>query len=206
MRRIGLSALLMPTIVLSAACSGGESAAGDSTTTVESPTDSTAVTEELDLESFMAENGVDIASISKTLEESTLYSTFFEVLSEAELNSLLDGEGPFTVFVPSNAAFKKLPDGTLDKLLLPENRETLLEILKFHIVEGEYRIPDIANGSLTSLQGAPISVEYFETTNFMETLKINGKFVVIPNIKATNGTMHIINWIMLPPGVDLSAL
>lgn len=156
MRRIGLSALLMPTVVLSAACSGGESTAGDSTTTVESPTDSTAVTEELDLESFMAENGADIASISKTLEGSTLYSTFFEVLSEAELNSLLDGEGPFTVFVPSNAAFKKLPDGALDKLLLPENRETLLEILKYHIAEGEYRIPDITNGDLTSMEGSPI--------------------------------------------------
>lgn len=193
-------------MVVLAACGGGEAGGEDSTTTLGATTDSTVATDELDLESFLAENGVENGTIAKFLEDSTLYSTFFDVLSEAESISMFDGEGPYTVFVPANAAFKKLPDGVLEKLLLPENRETLLAILKYHIVEGEYRIPDITNGDLTSMEGSPISVEYFQTTNFMETLKVNGEFVVIPNLKATNGTMHIINWLMLPPGVDLDAL
>ncbi|MFM7870321.1 MAG: fasciclin domain-containing protein, partial [Actinomycetota bacterium] len=103
-RGIGVSAA-----VVLAACGGGEAGKENSSTTVPASTGPTAPTEQSDLEAFLDDNEVESRTISKILETSKLYSTFFEVLSEAELTSLLDGSGPFTVFVPARGAFTSLP-------------------------------------------------------------------------------------------------
>lgn len=140
------------------------------------------------------------------LKDNDMFSTLLKAVTEAGLTDLLEGDQPLTIFAPVNKAFDDLPDGVLEKLLKPENRDVLLQILKYHIVEGNYRAPDIPKGDLTTLQGSPVSVEAFATDDFTKLLMVNGKYSLIPNMEATNGTIHLINWIMLPPGIDLDAL
>jgi uncharacterized surface protein with fasciclin (FAS1) repeats len=168
-----------------------------------SSTETTTGSDESGLGSLAGDLGGTITTI---LEESSLYSTMFAALTAVELDKLLDGEGPYTLFTPANKAFNDLPEGVLDKLLLPENRETLLKILEYHILEGDYRIENLSSGSFDSLEGSPVDIEVTESINFNEVLKVNGKFVIIPNLRLTNGTIHVINWIMLPPGIDLDSL
>lgn len=206
MQAIGMSA-----VVALSACGGGES--GDVATTTQGVTTDSAVdttqTPDSTLspeDAFLEDVGYEGGTIATILGNSDLYSTVTELLDETGLLEMFDGTGPFTFFVPVNKAFDDLPDGVLEKLLLPENRETLIEILKYHVVEGDHRLANLTNGELTTLQGAKVSVEVSSSMNVMEVLKVNGRFVVVPNLKATNGTLHIINWIMLPPGVDLDSL
>lgn len=205
-RGIGLSAVLMLV-----ACGGGE--AGDAPNTTEAATtepssgstqspDSTLSPED----AFLEDVGYEGGTIATIIGKSDLYSTINELLGETGLLETFEGSGPFTFFVPVNKAFEELPDGVLDKLLLPENRDTLIEILRYHVVEGDYRLANLQNGELTTLQGSKLSVEVSSSMNVMEVLKVDGRFVVVPNLKATNGTLHIINWLMVPPGVDLATL
>lgn len=150
--------------------------------------------------------GYDGGTFVKVFQDNDIFSSLLTAVTEAELTELLNGEGPYTFFAPANKAFDDLPNGVLDKLLKPENRSTLLEILRYHLVEGNFPTLEMATGNLVSLQGSPIAVEVFETSVFSELLKVNGKFSLLPNMEATNGTIHVINWIMLPPGIDLEAL
>lgn len=139
-------------------------------------------------------------------KDNDIFSTLLKAVTEAGLTDLLEGDQPLTFFAPVNKAFDDLPDGVLEKLLKPENRDVLLRVLKYHIVEGSYRAPNIPTGELTSLEGSPISVQAFETDDFTKLLMVNGKYSLIPNMEATNGMVHIINWLMLPPGLDLDSL
>jgi uncharacterized surface protein with fasciclin (FAS1) repeats len=189
---------------LFSACGDGESAVEETVTPSSlSSTETTTGSDESGLGSLAGDLGGTITTI---LEESSLYSTMFAALTAVELDKLLDAEGPYTLFTPANKAFNDLPEGVLDKLLLPENRETLLKILEYHILEGDYRIENLSSGSFDSLEGSPVDIEVTESINFNEVLKVNGKFVIIPNLRLTNGTIHVINWIMLPPGIDLDSL
>lgn len=150
--------------------------------------------------------GYEGGNIIKVFKDNDLFSILLDAVEEADLTDLLEGDQPLTIFAPADKAFKDLPDGVLEKLLKPENRDVLIEILKYHIVEGTYRAPDIATGDLVTLQGSPVAVEAFATDNFTQLLKVNGKFAIIPNLEATNGLIHVINWVMLPPGLDLASL
>ena len=150
--------------------------------------------------------GYEGGNFIKVFEDNDLFSKFLEAVTAAGLTDLLEGVQPLTIFVPANKAFDELPDGVLEKLLKPENRDVLRRVLNHHIVEGNYFAPNIATGELTTLEGSTISVEAFATQDFTKLLKVDGKYAVIPNMEATNGTIHVINWVMLPPGLDLGSL
>jgi uncharacterized surface protein with fasciclin (FAS1) repeats len=112
----------------------------------------------------------------------------------------LQGEGPFTVFAPTNEAFAALPAGLVDKLLLPENKDLLVKILTYHVVSGTVLAADVTAGDVPTVEGQNITI----TTDM--GVKVNGATVTATDIIASNGVIHVIDAVILPPDVDPSAL
>ena len=110
------------------------------------------------------------------------------------LVGVLSGEGPFTVFAPTNEAFAKLPDGTLDSLLLPENKDKLVAILTYHVVSGKVMAADVVKlTEATSLEGDNIAINVSDAG-----VKVDDAAVVITDIEASNGVIHVIDTVILP--------
>lgn len=128
------------------------------------------------------------------------FSTLVAAVTAAGLGDALSGEGPLTVFAPTNAAFEALPEGLLEKLLLPENKDVLVKILTYHVVAAKVMAADVAAGDVTSLEGSTFAV----TTD--GGVKVNDANVTATDIPASNGVIHVIDAVIVPPSVDLSAL
>jgi uncharacterized surface protein with fasciclin (FAS1) repeats len=106
----------------------------------------------------------------------------------------LKGEGPFTVFAPTDEAFANLPAGTLDSLLKPENRDQLTAILTYHVVPGKVMAADVVGLSEAgTVNGQAIDIEVDG-----DTVKIDGASVVATDIAASNGVIHVIDAVILP--------
>ncbi|MGF1652803.1 MAG: fasciclin domain-containing protein [Actinomycetales bacterium] len=128
------------------------------------------------------------------------FSTLVAAVEAADLVETLSGEGPFTVFAPTNEAFEALPEGVLDALLLPENEETLVSILTYHVVPGEVTSDMITAGDVATVQGDPV------TLATEGGVTVNGATVVTADVTASNGVIHAIDAVLLPEGVDPAAL
>jgi len=116
-------------------------------------------------------------------------------LTAADLVTTLKGAGPFTVFAPTDAAFAKLPAGTLDTLLAPANKATLQALLKYHVVAGKVLAADVVKlTKATTLQGADVAVSVSGST-----VKINDATVTMTDVLASNGVIHIIDTVLMPP-------
>ena len=169
--------LLIPALGLGvAACSDDSDSGsnGDMNEVTQTPTD--------------AGNIVDVAADTPDL------STLVEAVTAADLAETLQGEGPFTVFAPTNEAFEALPEGELDRLLEPANQEELANILKYHVVEGEVMSSDLTNGQKAkTLEGGSLTV----TING-QTVKINDATVATADVPASNGVVHVIDQVLLP--------
>jgi len=139
----------------------------------------------------------DIVTIASGNED---FSTLVAAVGAAGLVETLQGEGPFTVFAPTNAAFAALPAGLVDKLLLPENKDLLVKILTYHVVAGKVMAADVMAGEVASVEGQNITI----TTE--GGVKVNGANVVTVDIEASNGVIHVIDAVILPPDVDVAAL
>ncbi|HSG69040.1 MAG TPA: fasciclin domain-containing protein [Planctomycetaceae bacterium] len=115
-------------------------------------------------------------------------------LKTAELVDALKSDGPFTVFAPTDEAFAKLPAGTVESLLKPENRGQLVAILKYHVVAGKVTAADVVKLSeAKTLGGQMVSI----TT--CDGVKINDSKVVKADIHTSNGVIHVIDHVLLPP-------
>jgi uncharacterized surface protein with fasciclin (FAS1) repeats len=123
------------------------------------------------------------------------FKTLVAAVTAAGLVDTLKSKGPFTVFAPTDAAFAKLPAGTVESLLKPENKSKLVAILTYHVVPGKVMSADIAGKKLTvaTVQGGKINV------NAMSGVMINGAKVVSADIAASNGVIHVIDKVILPP-------
>ncbi len=134
------------------------------------------------------------------------FNTLVAAIEAAGLTETLDGAGPYTVFVPTDDAFAALPEGILDKLLLPENKETLAKILTYHVLAGEFEARDLkANaGALPTVEGGDLDIAVAATGQV--TVNGNGLTPVDSDILVGNGVIHVINEVLLPPDVDLNAL
>jgi len=139
----------------------------------------------------------DIVTIASGNED---FSTLVAAVGAAGLVETLQGDGPFTVFAPTNAAFAALPAGLVDKLLLPENKDLLVKILTYHVVAGKVMSTDVMAGEVASVEGQNITI----TTE--GGVKVNGANVVTVDIEASNGVIHVIDAVILPPDVDVAAL
>lgn len=123
------------------------------------------------------------------------FTTLAAALTAAELVDTLKGEGPFTVFAPTDDAFAKLPEGTLEDLLKPENKQTLIDILTYHVAAGSLMAEDVIKETLIeTVNGIPVKVMVDNDKVF-----INDAQVVIADIETSNGIIHVIDSVILPP-------
>jgi uncharacterized surface protein with fasciclin (FAS1) repeats len=122
------------------------------------------------------------------------FKTLTTALNAAGLVETLKGKGPFTVFAPTDAAFAKLPAGTVESLLKPENKQKLTSILTYHVVAGNVKAADVVKlSSAKTLNGQSVMIKTIGGKVF-----INGATVVKADIATTNGTIHVIDTVLLP--------
>lgn len=123
------------------------------------------------------------------------FDTLVAAVQAAGLVDTLKGDGPFTVFAPTDEAFAALPEGTVETLLKPENKDQLVAILTYHVVSGKIMAGDIASGEsmAPSLQGTDLTV------NSGDKVMINGATVTTADIATSNGVIHVIDTVLLPP-------
>ncbi|NND96475.1 MAG: fasciclin domain-containing protein [Pirellulaceae bacterium] len=124
------------------------------------------------------------------------FSTLVAAVKAAGLADTLSGKGPFTVFAPTNEAFAKLPKGTVEDLLKPENKEKLVSILTYHVVPGAVMAKDVVKLSeAKTVQGSDVRIKVKEGS-----VMVNKAKVVKTDIKSSNGVIHVIDTVILPKG------
>lgn len=122
------------------------------------------------------------------------FKTLTTALEAAGLVETLKGKGPFTVFAPTDEAFAKLPEGTLKSLLMPANKQKLKAILTYHVVAGNVKAADVIKlSSVKTLNGQSVTIKVVG-----DKVLINGATVVKADIAATNGTIHVIDTVLMP--------
>ena len=122
------------------------------------------------------------------------FSTLVTAVKAADLVDTLNGAGPFTVFAPTNAAFAKLPAGTVENLLKPENKDQLVAILTYHVVSGKVMAADVVKlDTATTVNGAAADIRVTGST-----VKVDEATVTATDIKASNGVIHVIDSVILP--------
>jgi uncharacterized surface protein with fasciclin (FAS1) repeats len=133
-------------------------------------------------------NIVDVASSVSD------FSTLVAAVKAAGLVDTLSGPGPFTVFAPTNAAFAKLPKGTVETLLKPENKAMLTQILTYHVVPGKVLSTAIRPGAVKTVQGSTASLKLMGNS-----VMVNDAKVVKADVPASNGIIHVIDTVIMPP-------
>ncbi|MEP7232912.1 MAG: fasciclin domain-containing protein [Ginsengibacter sp.] len=133
------------------------------------------------------ENIVEIASGNKD------FTTLVAAVVAAGLAETLSGNGPFTVFAPTNEAFAKLPAGTVEELIKPENKEKLAAILTYHVVVGKALSSDLSDGqSIKTVNGQEVKV------SVGDNVKVDEAIVTTPDLEASNGVIHVIDSVIMP--------
>ncbi len=136
-------------------------------------------------------NIVELAAGTESL------STLVTAVKAAGLVETLSGDGPFTVFAPTNEAFEALPAGTLESLLKPENKSKLVAVLTYHVVSGKVKSTDLKDDmEAATVQGEKIKAD------LSYGVKINDAKVTTADVMATNGVVHIIDKVILPPSMN----
>ena len=125
---------------------------------------------------------------------------FGAAITAAGLTSTLHGIGPFTVFAPSDGAFAALPAGVLDTLLLPENKEALAKVLRYHVVAGRLEQKDLITGSYPSVDGSALTVKTDASASTVADASGTSGVVIVPGAPAANGIVYVIDHVLLPPG------
>jgi len=134
----------------------------------------------------------DIVSLAQDTEN---LSTLVAAIEAAGLVDVLKGDGPFTVFAPTNEAFEALPDGTVESLLMPENRDQLVEILTYHVIPSEVMSGDLSDGmTAETVEGSEVTISVSDSG-----VSVNDANVETADIEASNGVIHIVDAVILPP-------
>ena len=141
-------------------------------------------------------------NIPTTAVKAGNFSTLVAAVKAAGLAEALSGDGPFTVFAPTDEAFAKLPAGTVESLLKPENKAKLAAILKYHVVRGRVYSPEaVAAGKAKTLEGSTVRVAVQGST-----AKVNDAKIIATDLDASNGVIHVIDSVILPPESKQSAV
>ena len=167
------------------ACNGSE----NKETKNETSTTSSTVGQSGVQDDASQKNVVQVAISSKD------HTTLVTAIKAGELVDVLSNAGPFTVFAPTNEAFGKLPAGTVEGLLKPESKETLIDILQYHVSVGVYKAEALKEGqSIGQVNGDNIKI-----TKKEGILYVNGNAKIVASIPASNGIIHVIDGVLLPP-------
>lgn len=121
------------------------------------------------------------------------FKTLVAAVKAAGLVDVLKGEGPFTVFAPTDEAFKKLPEGTVESLLKPENKDKLVSILKYHVIPAKVMAKDVKSGKVKTVLGKEVSIAASEWG-----VKVDNAKVIKTDVTASNGVIHVIDQVILP--------
>ena len=164
-----------------------------------SSNDDTAKKESTSQTQAASESEKAVGDIVAVASETESLSTLVTAVKAASLVETLQGEGPFTVFAPTNDAFAALPAGTLDSLLKPENVEQLKSILTYHVVSGKVMAADLSDGQeITTVQGAKLVVSISEGKVYLTDAKSNKVMVEKADVNTSNGVVHVIGGVLLP--------
>src|SRR5258705_9477545 len=127
------------------------------------------------------------------------HTTLVAAVKAAGLVETLEGKGPFTVFAPTNAAFGKLPAGTVDNLVKPENKPTLTKILTYHVVAGKLEASDLTDGKkLKTVEGEELTVKKADGKVTIVDAKGGSSTVTISNVNQSNGVIHVVDTVLMP--------
>ena len=171
-------------MMLTACNNNAEQTSSSSTDTSQPTTEGQAFVDD----DLSAKNILQIAMASEA------HSTLAAGVQAAGLENVLVNAGPLTVFAPTNAAFDRLPEGTLETLLKPENKGTLADIITFHASPGKYTEDMLKDGmKLFQATGHYVNIEKKEDGTYINGIKLEG------TVEASNGIIHVINTVMLPP-------
>ena len=129
------------------------------------------------------------------------FDTLVAAVTAAGLAETLSGEGPFTVFAPTDEAFAALPDGLVEALLLPENVDVLTAVLTYHVLGAEVPSSDVAPGDVETLEGEDVTIGVEDGT-----VTVNQATVIAVDVEASNGVIHVIDAVLVPPSIDVSTL
>src|SRR5690348_17826567 len=127
------------------------------------------------------------------------HTTLVAAVKAAGLVDTLEGKGPFTVFAPTNTAFGKLPAGTVDNLVKPENKATLTKILTYHVVPGKLEASDLTDGKmLKTAEGEELTVKRADGKIWIVASKGGSSMVSISNVHQSNGVIHVVDTVLMP--------
>ena len=178
-RTIGLIAVLSAPIAITTAANACPKTAGEKTAAT-----------------FVATRPVQVGTIVDIAVSNPDFSTLVTAVKAAGLVETLSSKGPFTVFAPTNKAFAALPKGTLEKLLKPENRNLLRKVLTYHVVPGDLMARNLRSGRVATVQGSSVAVRVGHGS-----VRINKSNVIKADVDAKNGVIHVIDRVLLPPGL-----
>jgi len=143
---------------------------------------------------FAGNYGLKKADIVDTAVANGNFTTLAAALEAGDLIGTLKSDGPFTVFAPTDEAFAKLPEGTVDELLLPENRDKLVAILTYHVVPGKVSSAEVVKlDSAATANGSDLAISVRGDNVF-----VNDSRVVATDIQASNGIIHVVDSVILP--------
>jgi uncharacterized surface protein with fasciclin (FAS1) repeats len=194
-RARGLTALALVGVLTLAACGDDDDDTAATVAPTVAATVAPAATMAPDGTAAMAEG--DIVAVASSNPD---FSTLVAAVKAAGLVETLQGAGPFTVFAPTNEAFAALPAGVLDALLLPENKDTLVKILTYHVLPAKVMAADVTAGEVATVEGGTIDI----TTE--GGVKVNEANVTATDVAASNGVIHVIDAVLVPSDVDVSTL
>lgn len=132
----------------------------------------------------------DLVGVAASAEN---FSTLVAAVKAADLVDVLQGDGPYTVFAPTDEAFAALPEGTLESLLKPENKDQLVAILTHHVVPAKVLAKDVASGTVNTANGSQLEIAVNSGT-----VMVGGAKVVATDIMASNGVIHVIDKVIVP--------
>lgn len=165
----------------------------------ESKTETATETASAPAEQAAGQSGVQDETSQKNVVQVAMgsqdHTTLVTAIKAAELVDALSNAGPFTVFAPTNAAFDKLPAGTVEGLLKPEKKEALTDILQYHVSVGVYKAESLQDGQiLGQVNGGNITVSKKDGK-----IMLNGTATIVASVPASNGIIHVIDGVLLPP-------
>jgi uncharacterized surface protein with fasciclin (FAS1) repeats len=146
------------------------------------------------------QTGSDIVTLASS---SSSLTTLTSLLKTAGLTDVLQQPGPYTVFAPTDQAFAALPAATLQQLQQPENKQALIKILTYHVVPGAVTSSQLTAGELKTAEEKPVNIQIDRASN---QISVNNARVIQADVKASNGVIHAINQVLIPPDVNISQL
>ena len=180
----------MASLLFLAGCSSDSDGAAEETTAAAAPSEA------------MSEEAMDEVGTIVDVAVANDFNTLVAAVTAADLGETLSAEGPYTVFAPTDEAFAALPEGLLDALLLPENKDTLTSILTYHVVAGEVTSDQVTEGDVETVEGEAIAI----TTPDGAVVLNDTATVTAVDVEASNGVIHVIDGVLVPPSVDVDSL